>query len=128
MEAVAEDPGEQSEVVPDVAGDGEHGEAALVDPERDLERVRVEREGGAGSPRHLHPHRGAEPQPRRPAPRLHRPRPHTAPPPLPPDLALSWMRGEVSQGWVFQEQRGRESYVGICEPVMIFNGVLGSRI
>lgn len=79
MEPVAEDPREQPEVLPDVAGDREQREAALVGAERDLERVRVEREGGASAPRHLHPHRRPQPQPRRPAPRLHRRPPHLNP-------------------------------------------------
>lgn len=57
MEAVAEDAREEAEVLPDVAGDPEQREAALVGGERDLEGVGVEREGGAGSARHLHPHR-----------------------------------------------------------------------
>lgn len=71
MEAVAEHPGEQAEVLADVAGDPEQREAALVGAERDLERVRVERERGAGAARDLHPRRRTQTQPRRPAPRLH---------------------------------------------------------
>lgn len=68
MEAVAEHPGEQSQVLADVAGDREQREVALVGGEGHLERVRVERECGAGAARHLHPHRRAKPQPRRAAP------------------------------------------------------------
>lgn len=71
VEAVAEHPGQQPQVLADVAGDPEQREVALVGAEGHLERVRVEREGGAGAARHLHPHRRAEPQPRRPAPGLH---------------------------------------------------------
>jgi len=80
VEAVAEHPGEQAQVLADVAGDPEQREAALVGAERDLERVRVERERGAAAAGHLQPHRRAQAQPRRPAPRLHRRRaaPHLA--------------------------------------------------
>ena len=101
VEPVAEDAGEQAEVVPDVAGDREQGEAALADPERDLERVRVEREGGAGSPRHLHPHRRAQPQTRRPAPRLHRPRPH------PPPATTARDRAQPKLGFFLGQEEGK---------------------
>ena len=57
MEAVAEHPREQAEVLADVTGDAEQREAALVGAQGDLERVRVERERRAGAARDLHPRR-----------------------------------------------------------------------
>jgi hypothetical protein len=75
VEAVAEHPREQAEVLADVTGDPEQRKPALVGAEGDLERVRVERERGAGAARDLHPCGRPQSQPRRPAPRLHRRRP-----------------------------------------------------
>uniref|UniRef100_A0A8R7V2H9 Uncharacterized protein n=1 Tax=Triticum urartu TaxID=4572 RepID=A0A8R7V2H9_TRIUA len=91
VELVADNAGEEADAVPDIAGDPEQRDAALVGAERHLERVRVERKDGAGPGRRLQPHGRPQPQPRRPAPRLHRAR-HPPPPSRPPLRPLTRSR------------------------------------